>query len=181
MHHDFEKKIWKILFFNFLMKIVVGIFKDERPQGISWYGIFQITFYVRVPFNNIKNHSQEKNPEKPICIFLLKLYNIPLMHFASLTLERSSLNHADNRFSSKNWKINFFIFFFKIIQYPFNGIFHISFCVRVPLNNTKNHFHKKKTRKPDFYIFVIKWYNIPLMHFASLNPWGRSSLNHRRQ
>ena len=58
------------------------------------------------------------------------------------------------------------------MQYPFNGIFHISFCVRVPLNNTKNHFHKKKTRKPDFYIFVIKCYNIPLMHFATLTLKG---------
>ena len=58
------------------------------------------------------------------------------------------------------------------MQYPFNGIFHISFCMRVPLNNTKNYFHKEKTRKPDFYIFVIKWYNIPLMHFASLTLEG---------
>ena len=68
--------------------------------------------------------------------------------------------------------MKFFIFFFKIIQYPFNGIFHIGFCVRVPLKYTKNHFQKKKTLKPDFYIFVIKWYNIPLMHFASLTLEG---------
>ena len=36
------------------------------------------------------------------------------------------------------------------MQYPFNGIFHISFCVRVPLNNTQNHFHKKKPENPIF-------------------------------
>ena len=64
------------------------------------------------------------------------------------------------------------IIFFKIIQYPFNGIFYIRYCVRVPLNNTKNHFHKKKTQKPVFHIFVIKWYNIPLMHFESLTLEG---------
>ena len=59
-----------------------------------------------------------------------------------------------------------------MIQYPFNGIFHISFCVRVPLNNTKTIFKREKNEKTDFYIFVIKWYNIPLMHFASLTLEG---------
>ena len=38
----------------------------------------------------------------------------------------------------KIFKNKIFHFFFKIIQYPLNGIFHISFCVRVTLNNTKN-------------------------------------------
>ena len=46
-------------------------------------------------------------------------------------------------------------------------MFHISFCVRVPLNNTKNHVHKKRTRKLDFYIFVIKWY---------FNIWGKFTI-----
>ena len=84
------------------------------------------------------------------------------------------LNYTKNHFHKKKpRKTDFFIFlFFKIIQYPFNGIFHISFCVRVPLNNTKNHFHKEKNRKNRFYIFVIKWYNISLMHFASLTLEG---------
>ena len=50
--------------------------------------------------------------------------------------------------------------------------FQIKFCVRVPLNNTKTIFTRKKTGKTDFYIFVIKWYNIPLMHFASLTLWA---------
>ena len=49
--------------------------------------------------------------------------------------------------------------------------FTLAFASRT-LNNTKNHFHKKKPRKPDFYIFVIKWYNISLMHFASLTLEG---------
>ena len=57
------------------------------------------------------------------------------------------------------------------MQYPYNGIFQINFCVRVPLNNTKTHFHKK-TRKKDFYSFVIKGYNISLMHCASLTLEG---------
>ena len=87
---------------------------------------------------------------------VIKWYNIPFMHFATLTLEADSLNHADNRFSSKNWKIKFFIFFFKIIQYPFNGIFQINFYVRVPLNNTKNHFHKEKNPKNRFLYFYQK-------------------------
>ena len=52
----------------------------------------------------------------------------------------------------KKLKNKIFHFFFKIIQYPFNWIFQINFCVRVPLNNTKNHFHKKKTRKQ---IFIV--------------------------
>ena len=71
-------------------------------------------------------------------------------------------------------KNKIFHIFFKIIQDPFNGIFQINFCVPVPLNNTKNHFHKKKkkNRKTDFYSFVIKWYKIPLMHFASLTLQG---------
>ena len=90
------------------------------------------------------------------------------MHFASLTLEGAHPQiMPTTNFHHKIEKLNF-SFFFKIIQYPFNRIFQINFCVRVPLNNTKNHFHKKKTRKTDFDIFVIKWYNIPLMHFASL-------------
>ena len=50
--------------------------------------------------------------------------------------------------------------------------FQINFCVCVPLNNTKPIFTRKKTRKTDFYGFVIKWYNIPLMHFASLTLEG---------
>ena len=50
--------------------------------------------------------------------------------------------------------------------------FQIKFCVRIPLNNTKTIFTRKKTGKTDFYIFVIKWYNIPLMHFASLTLEG---------
>ena len=65
-----------------------------------------------------------------------------------------------------------FPFFFKIIQYPLNGIFQINFYVRVPLNITKTIFIRKKSRKTDFYIFVIKWYDIPLMHFASLTLEG---------
>ena len=50
--------------------------------------------------------------------------------------------------------------------------FEINFCVRVPLNNTKTNSQKEKTPKTDFYIFVIKWYNIPLMPFVSLTLEG---------
>ena len=49
--------------------------------------------------------------------------------------------------------------------------FQIKFWVRVPLNNTKTIFTRKKTGKNNFYIFVIKWY-INLMHFASLTLEG---------
>ena len=50
--------------------------------------------------------------------------------------------------------------------------FQIKFWGRVPLNNTKTIFKKKKSRKTDFHIFVIKWYNISLMHFGSLTLEG---------
>ena len=70
----------------------------------------------------------------------------------------------------KNKNFSFF-FFFKIIQYPFYGSFQINFFVRVPLNNTKTIFTRKNPNNR-FYIFVIKSYNIPLMHFASLTLEG---------
>ena len=89
------------------------------------------------------------------------------MHFASLTLEAVILKSCRQQIFIKKLKNKIFHFFFKIIQYPFNGILNIIFCVRVPLNNTKNHVHKKKTRKPDFYIFVIKWY---------FNIWGKFTI-----
>ena len=59
-------------------------------------------------------------------------------------------------FHQKIEKIKFFIFFFKIIQYPFNGFFQINFCLRVPLNNTKTIFTRKKTRKNVFLYFCHK-------------------------
>ena len=139
----------------FLRKSRPFIFK-YRPLGPTYFNIWGIFTIVG--------------------IFLIKWYNIPLMQFASLTLEGAHpLIMPTTDFHQKNWKIKFFIFF-KIIQYPFDGIFQINFCVRVPLNDTKNHFHKKKIPKNRFLFFVIKWYNIPLMQFAS--PWGPSSLNH---
>ena len=91
------------------------------------------------------------------------------MHFASLILEGAHLKSRRQQIFIKKLKNKIFHFFFKIIQYPFNGFFQIKFCVRVPLNNTKTIFtREKKNGKTDFYIFVIKWYNIPLMHLASL-------------
>ena len=94
------------------------------------------------------------------------------MHFASLTLRALILKSRRQQIFIKKLKNKFFHSFLKTIQYPFNGIFQINFCVRVPLNNTKTHFDKKKAPKKDFYSFVIKWYNIPLMHFASLTLEG---------
>ena len=31
----------------------------------------------------------------------------------------------------------------------------INFCVRVPLNNTKNHFHKKKNPQKQIFIVLL--------------------------
>ena len=37
---------------------------------------------------------------------------------------------------------------------PLNGIFQINFYVRVPLNNTKNHFQKGKNLEKPIFIFL---------------------------
>ena len=119
----------------FLSKTRPFIFK-YKPLGPTYFNIWGIFTIVG--------------------IFLLKWYNIPLMHFASLTLAGAHpLIMPTTDFHQKIEKYNF-SFFFKIIQYPLNEIFQINFYVRVPLNNTKNHFQKKKTRTIDFCIFVIK-------------------------
>ena len=78
----------------------------------------------------------------------------------------------------KKLKNKIFHFFFKIIQYPFNGSFQINFYVRVPLNNTKNHFHKKTNPNNRFLYFCHKIVLFPFNAFCQFNPWGRSSLNH---
>ena len=119
----------------FLRKSRPFIFK-YRPLGPTYFNIWGIFTIVG--------------------IFLIKWYDIPLMQFASLTLRALILKSCRQQIFIKKLKNKIFHFFFKIIQYPFNGIFQINFYVRVPLNNTKNHFHKgKKTRKTDFYIFVL--------------------------
>ena len=74
------------------------------------------------------------------------------MHFATLTLEVAYEIMPTTDFHQKFEKNKILHVFFKIIQYPFKGIFQINFCMRVPLNNTKNHFHKKKPRKQ---IFIV--------------------------
>ena len=99
------------------------------------------------------------------------------MHFASLILRALILKSRRQQIFIKKLKNKFFHFFFKIMQYPFNGFFQIKFLVRLTLNDTKTILPKPfsqgiKSGKSDFYIFVIKWYNIPLKHFASLTLEG---------
>ena len=55
------------------------------------------------------------------------------MHFATLTLEVAHEIMPTTDFHEKFEKNKILHVFFKIIQYPFNGIFQINFCVRVPL------------------------------------------------
>ena len=71
----------------------------------------------------------------------------------------------------KKLKNLIFHFFFEIIQYPFNGIFHISFCVCVPLNNTQNNFLNKKTKKTRFLYFCHKMVTYAFNALCQLNPW----------
>ena len=82
------------------------------------------------------------------------------MHFASLTLNSLRMGaHPEimptTGFHQKIEKKNFH-FFFKIIQYPLNGIFQINFYVRVPLNITKTIFIRKKSPKSRFLYFCYK-------------------------
>ena len=55
------------------------------------------------------------------------------MHFATLTLEVAYGIMPTTDFHQKFEKNKILHVFFKIIQYPFNGIFQINFCVPVPL------------------------------------------------
>ena len=54
------------------------------------------------------------------------------MHFATLTLKVAYEIMPTTDFHQKFEKNKILHVFFKIIQYPFNGIFQINFCVRVP-------------------------------------------------